>query len=207
MTPDRPKRDPDRPPARERVLEVASDLFYKNGIHAIGVDVVVERSGVSKTTLYKHFGSKDELVAEVLRRRDASWRAWLEGEVLRRAPDPTGRLLAVFDALADWFTSEDFRGSAFINARAELPDPEHPANVAAADHVSAVRAYFARLAAAAGASDPDRLAAELQLVMKGGTVMALEGEPLAGDLVRSAARAVLAAASVGGAGAARSAPA
>jgi len=180
-------------PARDRILEVASELFYRNGIRAIGVDTVVERSGVAKTTLYKHFHSKDELVAEVLRHRDAHWRAWLEAEVLARAPDPAGRVAAVFDALADWYASDDFRGSAFINARAELPDPEHPANLAALDHVAAVRAYFARLAAAAGAADPERAAAQMQLVMKGATVMALEGDPEAGTFARATARAVLAA--------------
>ncbi len=186
-----------RSSARERLLDVASDLFYRHGIRAIGVDTIVERSGVAKTTLYNHFQSKDELVAEVLRRRDAAWRAWLETEVLSRAPDPASRLAAVFDALADWYASEDFRGSVFINARAELPDPEHPANLAALDHVAAVRDYFARLAASAGADDPDALAGRLQLVMKGATVMALEGDPDAADLARSSARAVLAAAGLG----------
>ncbi|MCU0308504.1 MAG: TetR/AcrR family transcriptional regulator [Thermoleophilia bacterium] len=183
---------PDTQTARERIIETASELFYRQGIRAVGVDTIVAQSGVAKMTLYRHFPSKDDLVIEVLRRRDERWREWLEEEVLQRAETPQGHLLAVFDALEAWFHSDEFRGSAFINTRVEIPDPDHPANRAAADHVAAVRRFFTRLADDAGAERPDDLAAQMQLIMKGAIVMALEGDPDAGSRARVIGSALLA---------------
>ena len=100
----------------------------------MGVDRVVAEAGVAKATLYRHFRSKDELVVAFLRRRDGRWRDWLRSAVERLAPRPADRPLAVFDALGEWFASDDFRGCAFINAAAEIADPDHPARAAVEDH-------------------------------------------------------------------------
>ncbi len=183
------KQDPQT--ARERIVETASELFYRQGIRAVGVDTIVAQSGVAKMTLYRHFPSKDDLVIEVLRRRDERWREWLQDEVLARTDDHRERLLAVFDALSDWFASEEFRGSAFINTRVEIPDPDHPANRAAAEHVAAVRRFLRRLAEEAAEPDADALAAQLQMIMKGAIVMALEGDVQAGSRARALAEALL----------------
>jgi AcrR family transcriptional regulator len=101
---------------RERILDAASAAFYRRGIRAVGVDSVIADADVAKATLYRHFPSKDALVQAFLERRDERWRAWFADAVERLAPDPADRPLAAFDALGEWFGSEDFRGCAFINA-------------------------------------------------------------------------------------------
>src|SRR3954453_12507854 len=121
-------------PARDRIVSGATRLFYTRGIRAVGVDLVIAESGVAQTTLYKHFRSKDELIAECLHRLDDRYFRWFEQEVKTRAEDPRGRLAALFDVLDDWFQRPDFRGCAFINASVELADPGHPARAAIASH-------------------------------------------------------------------------
>ena len=119
-----------RRPGAERLLEAASDLFYREGIRAVGVDTISARAGVSKRTLYNRFGGKDELVAEYLRRRDERWRGYLQ-ERTDGVVDPREKLLAVFGAYEEWLVGEDLRGCAFANAAAEIPEPEHPARIVA----------------------------------------------------------------------------
>jgi AcrR family transcriptional regulator len=183
--------DPASLPPRERILLAASDLFSLQGIRSVGVDAVVELSGVSRATLREHFPSKDGLVAEVLRRRDAAWRAWFEEEVCAASGDPAERLVGVFDVLGRWFADDDFRGSPFINVRIELASDEHPAVEAAADHVARVRRFLAGLARDAGAAEPEHLALAVQQVMKGAMVMAFEHEPLAAEVGRRTVRRLL----------------
>ena len=179
-----------RASAREQILASAVELFVHNGIRAVGIEAVTEHSGVTRSALYREFPSKDGLVAEVLRRRDLAWREWFE-EAIFRATDPAERLLAVFDALETWFAQPDFRGSPFINVRAELIGEEHPGLTAAADHVRRVRECLTELAVAAGAPDPATLAAQIQQLMKGAIVMAQEHEPRAAELARRTARTLL----------------
>lgn len=161
-----------RTPAARRVLDAASELFYERGIGATGVDTIVERSGVTKMTLYKHFGSKDELVGAYLRRRDRRWREWLTAEVESRADSPRERLLAVFDALDNWLGGEveSFRGCAFINAATEIADPDHPARAAALEQKRWMGDYLEKLALEAKATDPKRLAEQLWVLFEGATV-------------------------------------
>src|SRR5439155_26406388 len=108
------------PTARERILVTASDLFYAEGLRAVGVDTIILQAGVAKASFYKHFPSKDDLVLAFLERRDTLWRKWLAETVEPLSPDPAGRQLAVFDALAERFARDDFRGCAFINSIVEL---------------------------------------------------------------------------------------
>jgi AcrR family transcriptional regulator len=181
-----------RTSARDQILASAVELFVHNGIRAVGIDAVIEHSGVTRSALYREFPSKDGLVAEVLRRRDLAWRDWFRTSVFGATDDPAERLLAVFDALESWFAQPDFRGSPFINVRAELIGEEHPALTAAADHVRRVRECLTDLATQAGAPDPPTLAAQLQQLMKGAIVMAQEHEPRAAELARRSARTLLA---------------
>src|SRR5919107_2555201 len=108
------KRTIRRRPGAERLLEAASELFYREGIRAVGVDTVSERAGVSKRTLYNRFGGKDELVAEYLRRRDERWRGYLK-ERTEGVVDPRGTLLVVFGAYEEWLVGEDYGGWSFAN--------------------------------------------------------------------------------------------
>ncbi len=125
-------------PAAEKVLRSASDLFYRNGITATGVDTIVEHAGVSKRILYNNFGGKDELVAAYLRDRDERWRMSLE-ETTNRYEDPKERLLATFEAYGEWLVGDDYRGCAFINAATEIADPDHPARAVALSHKKGVQ--------------------------------------------------------------------
>lgn len=121
-------------PGAERILEVASDLFYRRGIHAVGVDTIAAESGVTKRTLYDRFGSKDQLVAAYLAARHRLWWERLEARII---DTPAPRALAVFDAYADELLPGD-RGCAFLNAAGELPT-DHPAYRLVQEHKRAVR--------------------------------------------------------------------
>ena len=163
--------------ARDRIVSVATRLFYKRGIRAVGVDLVIAESGVAKTTLYKHFRSKDALIAECLHRLDDRYFRWFESEVEAKTDDPHGRLAALFDVLDDWFQRPDFRGCAFINASVELADPEHPARAAIANHKRRSRELIERLAREAGLEDPQTVSDHLMLLMEGAIITALvEGD-------------------------------
>ena len=92
-----------RPSARQRLLDTARTLFYRQGVTNVGIDLILQESGVAKATLYKHFASKDELILEFMRQGDVRWLSWLQGATEAREPKPERRLLAVFDTLAEWF--------------------------------------------------------------------------------------------------------
>lgn len=151
--------------ARERLLETADRLFYAEGIHTVGIDRILEESGVAKASLYKNFGSKDALVAAYLDERHERQKARIERAV-ERAEDPRERILAVFDAQAELFARPDFRGCAFALATAE-----GRGETVAAERANAYRAYvrevFRDLAAAAGASDAAGIACQLHLLYDG----------------------------------------
>lgn len=159
-------------PAGRRIVAAAEELFYTRGITAVGVDLVAERSGVTKRTLYNRFGSKDRLVAVYLTQRDERWRALVRAAV-DRCDDPRDAVTAPFDALTTWSETND-RGCAFVNALAELPDPEHPARAVVVDQKRWLRDLFADLAARAGCDDPAALATRLLVLHEG----ALATQPL-----------------------------
>lgn len=178
--------------ARERILDAASVAFYRQGIRAVGVDAVIADAGVAKATLYRHFPSKDALVQAFLVRRDRRWRAWFTQTVERIAPDPGDRPLAVFDALAEWFTSDGFRGCAFINAAVEITDPEHPARAAVREHERLLAEHLELLCREADLPDPAACGSALFLLVEGAIVCALiEGGAAPAARARAAARHLL----------------
>lgn len=158
-------------PAAEKVLRSASELFYRDGIVATGVDTIVEHAGVAKRTLYNNFGGKDELVAAYLRDRDERWRASLK-EVTDRYEDPEEKLLAAFEAYGEWLVGDEYRGCAFINAASEIADLDHPARAVALSHKAGVKGHLASLATQAGLQEPNTLAEKLLLLLEGATVTA-----------------------------------
>ncbi|MFF5209220.1 TetR/AcrR family transcriptional regulator [Streptosporangium sp. NPDC000396] len=155
--------------ARERLLVTAEELFYAEGIRAVGVERILSASGVGRASLYRHFPGKDDLVVAVLERRDQQWRAWLAERVAALGGGP----LNVFDALAERFARADFRGCAFINTIVETADPDSAAHRVAAGHKERVTAYVAGLLAEDGHPDADELARELVLLADGAIVTAL----------------------------------
>ena len=158
------------PPPRERLLAVACELFYRHGINTVGVEAIAEAAQTNKMTLYRHFRSKDELVAECLRDRDREMEvAWLAIESAHGG-DPMGRLLAWLDRLAEFKLEAGLRGCAFANAAIELPDPEHPARKVIEAIKSRHRARLVELCRAAGLRDPELLADELFLLGEGARV-------------------------------------
>ncbi|MGI8538770.1 MAG: TetR/AcrR family transcriptional regulator [Rubrobacteraceae bacterium] len=157
-----------------RILASASELFYRDGIRAVGVDSIASESGVTKMTLYKHFGSKDRLVAAYLHARDEKWRDWVLRYVGARAGGPVERIMAVFDALGDWIESQDgMRGCAFVNASVELADRGHPAQVVIEDQKLWMCEYLGRLVEEAGTEEPDKLAGQLLMLVEGATITAV----------------------------------
>src|SRR4051812_25712446 len=145
--------------ARERILSAAYDLFSQRGIQAVGIDAIIEESGVARQTLYRNFASKEELVLAFLERREARWtNAWLRREVELRAREPRERLLAIFDVFDDWFHTATFEGCSFINVMLEHPDPKNAIHRASVMHLAGIRDFLRALTTQVGVDDPDDLA-------------------------------------------------
>jgi AcrR family transcriptional regulator len=147
-------------------------LFYRRGIHAVGVDAIAEAAGTNKMTLYRHFTSKDELVAACLRELAAEHDAAWDAVAAAHPGDPLGQLTAWLQHIGEWFISESGRGCALANAAVELPDPNHPARRVVKEHKSAIRERLANLCRDAGLRDPEAVASEAFLVCEGARVAA-----------------------------------
>jgi AcrR family transcriptional regulator len=173
-------------PPRERLLAVAADLFYRHGIRAVGVEAIAEAAGTNKMTLYRHFTSKDELVAEYLRQAakgaDAGW-----DRIERAHPgDALAQLRAWLKEMADHLADFDERGCPLVNAAIELPEKGHPAKRVIEEYKLAQRRRLVRLCEEAGLSEPELLADELNLLLEGARVTAqsVASDGLGARLVR-----------------------
>lgn len=155
--------------ARERLVRAAQQLFHAEGVRAVGVERLLAESGVGRASFYRHFASKDDLVVTVLRGYDESFRSWLARWVKEHGGGP----LAVFDALAERFTSDSFRGCTSINTMVEIADTQAVAHQVAAAHKLAVIDYFDELLVADGRDDHAELAEQLMLLVDGALVTAL----------------------------------
>jgi AcrR family transcriptional regulator len=154
-------------PAGRRLLDVAADVFYAEGIRATGVDTLTERAGVSKPTLYSQFGSKENLVAAVLDQRRARRQQALATYLGQADETGTARLLSVFDWLASGHSRDGFRGCPFTNAAVELPDPGHPARAVISRYKNWLKDTLTGLADDAGLDQPGDLADALLLLIDG----------------------------------------
>jgi AcrR family transcriptional regulator len=178
--------------ARERILEAAYDLFSRRSIRAVGIDEVIERAGVAKATLYRHFPSKDDLVLAFLERREQRWtKGWVEAEARRRGATPEDSLLAIFDLFDGWFQQDDFEGCSFINVLLETNDLARPVGRASAAHLANIREIIRTLADEAGLRDPDNFAHSWHILMKGSIVAAGEGDRQAATRARELARLLI----------------
>ena len=183
----RPERRTGKTPkARERILEAAYELFSKRGIRAVGTEEVLARADVAKSTLYRHFPSKEALVLAFLQRREQRWtREFVMAEAGRRGSTPRERLLAMFDVFDEWFHRDDFEGCSFINVLLEMGDLESPLGKASAAHLEYIRSGVRTLAEEAGVQDSEAFAHSWHILMKGSIVAAGEGDELAGKRARA----------------------
>jgi AcrR family transcriptional regulator len=178
--------------ARERLLRTAYALFLRNSLNTVGVDRIVAEADVAKTTLYRHFPSKDDLVVSVLQHHEDVWTTgWLVEAVGRRGKTPGARLLGIFDAFDEWFQRNDYEGCLFARALLETRDPASPVRAAAATGLENVRAFVRSLAEDAGAQDPDAFALQIQMLLLGAIVSAVNGHLEAARQARDVARLLL----------------
>ncbi len=185
---------PRRPP-HERIIEVARELFCRDGIHATGIDRILTEAGASKMTLYGRFGSKEALVREVLAREGAEWRETFFASVEAAGPDPSDCLHATIPALRNWFEGR-FYGCAFMNAAAEHAKGalggESWLREMTAQHHAAIIGFLAGLAGAAGYADPQVMGRQVLLVLDGAiAALMVSGDAAVLDVAALNLRAVL----------------
>jgi AcrR family transcriptional regulator len=173
-------------PPRERILAAASELFYRHGIRAVGVEAIAEAAGTNKMTLYRHFDSKDELVAEYLRRLAADAAHFWDDLAAAHPDDPRGQLRGWLAAMEAHVVDTDQRGCALANAAVELPDKDHPARRVIEQFKGAQRDRLVALCGAIGIAEPEMLADELFLLLEGAraSVQSLGPQGPASRLVR-----------------------
>lgn len=180
---------------REELVQKALQVFYTHGFHATGMDKLVAETGISKTSMYKHFRTKEDLILATLRLRDEQFRNMVVRRVEELADTPRARLMASFDALVEWMESDAFNSCMFIKASSEYQDASHPIHRFSAEHKRMLRDFMEDLASQAGAEDPAALARQLMMVKEGAIVTAhLQGPGGVGADARAAASILISAA-------------
>ena len=180
---------------RDRILRTASSLFYQRGVRAVGVDLVVEEAGVAKTSLYRHFRTKDDLIAAFLQREDEDfWNCWNRVAEFHKT-DPVAELEAHLDWIGERVGRPNYRGCPQLNGAAEFPDSDHPARRVASAHKQEVRRRLKGIAERLRVRRSDELAGQLSLLINGAFVSSQVLSPgEAGPLLRATARSLIAAA-------------
>ena len=163
----------DEESARGRLLGAARHLFCKNGINATGVDAIIHEAGTAKTTLYKLFGSKTNLVHVVLETEGKEWRDWFIDQIEAGGGSAQSKLARIFPVLKAWFRKDSFYGCPFINAIGEHDKDEKQLRAIAMRHKKIVLAHIEKLAGEMGAAEPESLAHQLALLMDGAIVAAM----------------------------------
>ncbi len=179
---------------RDRIMKTASELFYRHGIHAVGVDTIANEAGTNKMSFYRNFASKDELVAEYLRSEEREGLQWWDEIISGHPGDPRRQIELLFEALVESNCEEDSRGCALANAAVEITEPGHPARPVIEKYKADMRRRFRQLAREMGVRDPNALGDSLMLLWEGSYVaritMGADG-PVTG--AAKAARALIAA--------------
>jgi AcrR family transcriptional regulator len=155
------------PQAQEHLLRAAGELFYQEGVRAVGVDAVVERAGVNKMSLYRQFSSKDDLVMAYLEQQDLKFFGYVEASFAKHPGQPARQLLQYFEDLALRASVDDYRGCPFVNVAVEFPDPSHPARQFVMNNKARLMDRLTELATEARADDPVALANALGLLVEG----------------------------------------
>ncbi|WP_433498331.1 TetR/AcrR family transcriptional regulator [Sphaerimonospora sp. CA-214678] len=171
-------RRPDRVaklPPRERILDAAEELFHSEGIRRVGVQAIAERAETTKMAIYRHFATKDALVAEWLRIVAADYQAAFDRAEAAHPNRPREQILALARFIAEGLQAISYRGCPFINSLAELPDRSHPARQVIEEHKALQTRRLVGMCAAAGLPDPEQAAAEITFVLEGAQVSAQNG--------------------------------
>lgn len=163
-------------PVRDRILETAQRLFYRDGFRAVGIDTIIAEAGVAKMSLYRHFPSKDDLIVAYLEESNQQFWAWLDG-ASADVEEPAERLVAMFAAIEKLATSPECLGCTFQGTAAEFPDRDHPGHQVALTHKKTVRDRLAHLARQAGLHQPEHLGNQLLVLMDGAWVAARCSDP------------------------------
>ena len=183
-----------QPTPRVRLMDAATRLFCKHGINATGIDAIVAEAGTAKTTLYKLFGSKNDLVEAVLLSEGQVWRDWFVAAIDDQ-PTPRAKLDEIFPVLKGWFAEDDYYGCVFINAVGEHDKAETRLRAITLKHKHFVLGHIGDLARAAGAARPEMLAHQIGLLMDGAIVAAMvTRDPGVADAASQAAQALVVAA-------------
>lgn len=177
-------------PKRDRLLDTAFRLFYRDGYHAVGIDLILAEAGLAKMTLYHHFSSKEELIVAALEKRGQEIAAAIAAAVSAAGPSPRQRLLAILDWHEAWFRSKDFNGCAFIRAAGEYPELSSPVHQLVAKRKQASRRLLEEIAADLGVNSATDFAGQIQLLLEGAIVIAQTSGNA--DSIRLARSAVLA---------------
>jgi AcrR family transcriptional regulator len=176
----------------ERILTTADELFYREGVRAVGIQRVIEEAGIAKASLYAHFASKDELVAACMERRGQQSRAALVAAMDAAPDDPREKLLALFDLQVKVAACPDFNGCPVQKTHAELHDPDHPARHVTAAHRQWLIELLARLVEEAGLESPDYVAGALLVLFDGAIATTMvDKDPLATRYARIAAQQII----------------
>jgi AcrR family transcriptional regulator len=153
--------------AQQHLLRAAAELFYRDGVRAVGVDAVVERAGVNKMSLYRQFSSKEDLVVAYLEQSDRQFFERFEESLAKHVDEPRKQIVQYFEDLSGRASKEDYRGCPFVNVSAEFPDPSHPARLCVQRNKTKLMQRLNEVCAEAGARDPGELANSLALLIEG----------------------------------------
>jgi AcrR family transcriptional regulator len=181
---------------KDHLLEKATELFSRNGFHATGIDTIIAEADVSRMSLYNNFDSKDDLIVSVLAQQDHRIEEWLK-QIVEGEGSPAQRFDRLFDELGKRFNSGSFHGCPFTNAVAEYSCPEHPVHQAAVRHKERVAVLLYNLLTQMNVSDAEETAAQVMVVIDGGSVRAqILGDPEAHEVARKAACSIVRAAQI-----------
>ncbi|MBK0095855.1 TetR/AcrR family transcriptional regulator [Erwinia sp. S63] len=182
---------------RDKILKTAEELIYQNGIHAMGMDLLVKTSGVARKSIYRHFANKEDVASAALTERDERWMQWFRTES-DKGKTPQERILNMFTVLKSWFESDGFRGCAFINTAGEVGDPEDPVRQIARMHKQKLLDYALELTEQLNVEHPEDLARQLLILLEGAITMSyVMGDGSAADNAQDIAKLMLERASSG----------
>ncbi|GHG05269.1 TetR/AcrR family transcriptional regulator [Thalassotalea marina] len=161
-----------RPSKKEEILQKSLDIFYRNGFHATGVDLIVKETGISKTTIYANFKNKEALIAAVLERRDENFSCWLEQRVNHLAQSEQDKIYCVFDALEEWFNEPAFSSCMFIKASSEFQERDNTFYMQSVQHKLKLKDYFLNLVKLAQLPNPELVANTVVMLKEGAIISA-----------------------------------